>query len=250
MIMGLEQALTENEVILVDSSFKGANSSYNGHGGIGEYIFGINKFRAFDAGIIEKELQAMNEFLDILNLDCVRTTPETTTELQELETHISTKHHVLSQSLVRTPKNPRKKRHIELDEAGEYNQEIFGDLHNVIYRIVKASKKYELQKCDELCISQEAIDALKRVVCFISDLAQIKKPGSVDRDTDEKITASAFYFSMYSDKKPAVFTSDGDFYGLMSFVPRMMACRYFMPYNAEFRRAMKRNPPKLYLKEI
>ncbi len=66
-------------------------------------------------------------------------------------------------------------------------------------------------------------------------------------DTDERIVATAYWISMFSDKQPILITRDGDFTRLFWITGRLLGAHEFEG-NQHFRKSLEQNPVKVYHK--
>ncbi|MBI2629178.1 hypothetical protein HYW74_03775 [Candidatus Pacearchaeota archaeon] len=67
-----------------------------------------------------------------------------------------------------------------------------------------------------------------------------------ESDTDERIVAALYYYSMFGDHNPAFITGDTDFIGLLSVSSEILRNNVFYPHNIHFNESLYYNPFKFY----
>lgn len=233
----LIKILDSHEEVILDTSVHEHKSSFLFNN------FHISNFIGLNKESLQNELFAIENFLEALKHHNSRTIPEVTREIRTYAEKLG------------------KKRSYLLNENGiikrkhTHKQELFKDLEEKAFECYNASREKELKIRDKKYrILTAIISYLENILHLKSDFSYLiderDRDNSHDSNTDEKIVATLFYKSIFSEKNPILVTKDRDFMNLLKIIPQIIGSDDFMPYNKLFRRQIIGNSFKLYFKNL
>jgi hypothetical protein len=247
----LLEILDLNNIVLVDSSIRNVpNTDFSWD------IYDTRSFSALDKHPLIEELISSQVFVDILAHPNSRTIPSVTQETKEYLEIVTQKlkcflGYKLSHSLYGTKRKSAFKRYEKLED-GASKKSLFEELHKSSF------KAYQLSKSKELKFNSSSYDSLLEIIKLLSRELNLKFDTSLfhfkppkdpyERDTDEKMISALYWMSMHLDKSVASVSNDRDFNKLLACF-RVLGAREFSPYNDLFVESIRKNPPKLYLRE-
>lgn len=254
----LKEILDSNSEVILDSSAERSTSFL-------WEIFESRDYSHLNANDIRDEILNYQRFLDALEHPNARTTHEIT---QEIRTHAEKLGE--KTSYLKDPKEiyrhgagnlNKKHRKWNKKKKGEgltdslqidpSNQKLLETLQENVFHAYQISRSKELEITDpDYKTFAEAIIQLERLLHLKQDTAYFLGKSDEDRahysDTDEKITATILWQSMFSNQSPALVTLDQDFIRLFGALPRLLGSDTFLPYNQLFRKRVTENPFRLY----
>jgi len=235
------------DVLLVDSSsrniFPGATSSF------GDDIYNCRTFCDISHSLVQKELERISSLLGLLNMPNARTIPQVTCEIREYERVVSDKLSFCSRNTFGFIQGRSRTRDIS-----ERTRAALLDLQSMAYQTRRLSEAKESERhvrVDKICYDAlaEMIYSLDAAIGLSKDTAYVYGKGDFDKkpaETDARMVAMAYLFSMYGKAKTAIATADTDFVRIMGVVPRLMGSHDFLPANQDFLDMVKSNYPVLY----
>lgn len=147
-----------------------------------------------------------------------------------------------------------KKRFAHNMGKGQSEEELFRELHQATFELYGLIKGKDIRKNNELSINPKTLEGIADIVKSLDKTVGLKRDTGYKygkneapstRDTDERMVATAIYLSVFSDKKPAIITSDGDFSRLLGVVPGIIGATN-LKNNSLFVDRFKNNPVSLY----
>ncbi len=220
-------------------------------------IYNDWNYDCLDCDEIQKEIESADEFYKILQHLKTRTISEVTEELEEKNRIIGENISFFSRIEKGLNKRVKKRYHSQRINA----KRLMEELQENTYKIFRTSKEKEWQKDKEIGFDKDKYESIVDMVKLLSREMKIKldtsyyihgtheKDMSLASDTDERLVASAYYLSMYSNKKPIILTRDIDIIELTKKIPSLIGADEFLPYNADFRQGLTWNPIKIYFKD-
>ncbi len=233
----LDEILEHEEFILVDWSISNVNIR-------------IEQF--FIPHILESKLKSIDKIKSILERNNTYTIRNVTNEIKRLQKLINNKLDRISSVKTYNKGGHRieRKPHIRPE-----NSKLLYDIKRELSNVRRISERKELK------INDKRYDILIDIVKLISIEGKLKtdfgylmgKRGS-DRseksDTDEKIVATLYWQSIFSNKTPTLLAQDSDFKNLLKIVTNEIGSKIFLPYNNDFREGITRNPFTLFDRQI
>lgn len=243
----LIEILESEKLIITDNSVE--------MGGVNEFtrwLYKVYKPSQLNLKILRKELDNLTCLQDILTHPNVYTIKEITEEKLKLEQILSKKINYFKKHDAHLKNTRWKKR--EIKEKNPVFETLL-ELQEVAYQNMQISDSKELN----IQMNNFKYNPLIKIVKLLSQEINLKKDTSFlkgfhdkdqsnDSDTDEKLVAALYYFSLYSDKSPCILTSDTDFVSLIGVTTRLIGTNSFLPDNEIFRKRTIENPFKLYFK--
>ena len=245
--LSLTEILESEKLIITDNSVE--------MGGVNEFtrwLYELYKPSQLNIKILREEFSNLTCLQELLTHPNVYTIKEVTEEKQKLKQILSEKINYFKKHDAHLKNTRWKKRKMKEDNSAF---ETLLELQKLAYQNMQISEDKELNqqmdnvKYDSLIkivklLSQEM--SLKKDTSFLKGLHE--KDQSNDSNTDEKLVAALYYFSLYSNKSPCILTSDTDFISLIGVTTRLMGADSFLPNNEIFRKRAIENPFRLYFK--
>ena len=259
-MISLEHALKENDILLVDGSVKNPESR--------GYLPNQGHFALICEETLKRIMDDIMIFSGIIGSKNSRTIPEVVEELHVYEQGLSGSYRFLtfsdcSRSLksivkqVSEGSDDLQKQSLSTEGKAaivrDRNKKSYG---NLLLRINKCISLFHSRAIrivdpayDELVEMIKTLDravGLKRSTRELIKDPDYSSSNSSASDTDERLVATSFWISMFSNKRVGILTNDNDFFSLLRATPEMLGAREFQPYNKMFRVPIKRNPVQLY----
>ena len=221
-------------------------------------IFESKDYSQLNSKDIISEISSFQEFLEAFEHPNARTTPEITREIRTYAEKLGEKTSYLKGSIKfhkHKTKNPKKRNRrqklIDSSHSISLNQELLETLQKRVFHA------YQISRGKELEIGDSDYEKFAGAIIQIERLLHLKQDtgyfiGKHDKDkthysdTDERITATILWQSMFSNQSPVLVTKDKDFVRLLGTLPKLLGSDIFLPYNQLFRKRMTENPFKLY----
>ncbi len=186
---------------------------------------------------------------EILKRDNVYTIKEITAEIRKFEKQVM-KSSDMAKSMFYMGSGNRRK---EINRRAKYGPESRRYLKKQLTEIRRISEKKELR------INDLRYDLLFNMTKLISEKANLKKDMSyqlgehdVDKSyhsfTDEKLTATVYWNTLFCENDCCLIAEDRDFIRLLNGVTKMIGSKSFLPNNKIFRDKIKENSFRLYTK--
>jgi hypothetical protein len=251
----LEEIFADGNLVLLDSSAGGAS---NGKDTLSWTTYSSVKYRNMSPKRIREELTVTRFFMNLLDYDNACTTENVHKEKLDFLAHLGGKiTHVEDITRRRSKKAPGKGR-------GSESERLFRELHDETFDLCRALKGRNITKRRDIYIDPLVFPSIFEAVTLVQDYLNLKKDTRIERGrikldhernpiieksdsrSDEELVSLGFYASMFSQFKPVLFSSDGDFYKLISVCSRIFGASDFSPQNDTFVKAMGYNPVQLY----
>lgn len=240
----LKEILDSHEEVIVDRSIKPGSSFL-------QNTFEISDYSCLDTNLLRSETLNFQKFIDYLNHPNSRTIPEITQEIKTYAEKVGDKISFLSFKDTQRNRKERSKKSTRFSKKRSLNQELLKEFQKRIFDVYRISKNREIRITNpdynslaEIIIQLEKVLHLKQDTGYL--LGWHDEDRAHDSKTDEKITATVFWQSMFSDKSPVLATQDKDFISLLGVLPKIIGSDEFSPYNQLFRRQVTGNPFILY----
>jgi len=250
----LTEVLDTHEEVLIDGSIETPYSF-----SFLQNNYTVNEFLELHKGDLEREISYGQNFLNILKHPNARSISEITDEiknhsikLSEKLSHLSATARYISGSRNRHQRKRKLKKYVKthIDQI-QPNEDSSKTLQKLSYDCFRQSKANEMR------IDDSRYNTLTEMVIYMERELNLKndttfEKGIVAEDwshksiTDEKLIATLFYQSMFSENSPVLVTKDGDFIRLLETLPTIIGSDEFMPHNNLFRSKIIENPVKLY----
>ena len=259
-MISLEHALKENDILLVDGSAKAVMS--------GDYLVNDPHFALICEETLQRVVNEMIIFSGIMGSRGSRTIPEVIEEFHAFEHTLAGNYKFLTiadtcRSLKSVLEEASRGSYDLLKQSlsnkskaasvRDRNKKSYGDLLVRINRCMPLLHSRSVRivdpAYDELVEMIKTLDravGLKRATRVLMKDSDYSPDASRASDTDERLVATAYWISMFSDKSVGILTRDKDFFSLLRATPTMLGAREFLPYNKIFRIPIKRNPVRLY----
>lgn len=242
----IEQILdAENSIVLVDSTIQGGHS-------VCRAMYNAVSYSQIDCSEIKTAQEDLEEAILVFSNKNTKTIPEVTREMGEFDRILGTKIGFLSK-IKRNNREQRKyRKRKKYEDTAEKTEKVLKALQNQVYKLCQIARNAELRihspQYDCLIDMTKLIETalnLKKDTAYIYGEHEMEDTHS--SDTDERVTATLFWLSMFSEQKPILITGDTDFVSLLGVIPRIIGAGSLLPYNREFREALLENPFKVYI---
>lgn len=246
----IEELLEDTgKIILLDSSIREQDDIRDGFN-ICRRIYEAERFQHLDNADLERGIREMTFLTEMFFHPTVFTIPKVSGEIEQIVKIIGDKLKYLN-------KKREDKSHASLEQ-----EELLEELQQKTYNAFRAAKNKELERWQtqlETRVDKKQVTPLAEMIILIDDKIGLKKDaaflyGDHDKDmsresnTGEHLVATLYYLSMFSKRTPVLLTGDTDFIRLLGVIPRLLGSPDFLPYNLQFRNAIKQNLPILYFK--
>jgi len=269
-MISLENVLRENDILLVDCS---ATSGEDERWRIDPQTGSKNIASPGHFALLSEErLQRLKEefmiFSGIIGSKASRTIPEVAEELHNYEMVISRGYNrLVNTESLRCLRRLVKDVAESFDESqkerlgSEEKAALVRDRNKKLYEdlLLRADRCVHLLRSRAIRIIDPAYDELVDVIKTLDRSVGLKSitrhlmqcpdysaQDSSAPDTDERLVATAYWISMFSDKKVGILTKDTDFFKLLKVIPAIIGAGEFYPYNQMFRIPLHKNPVRLY----
>ncbi len=250
----LEEILNECFPILLDSSMICSNI------GILNYLCKIKNFNQLSRRKIRLEINFLDKFISLINHQNAATIKEVTAEFEVYFNTVRVSFNYLSdyeKDSLYNKKN-RFNQEFKINYRNRSRLESIGKMKFKKNRILHAKLfektylAYQGFKNSELDLSDYRYELLLEMIKLIEKPIGLKKDtlykyGEHDKpkissDTDEKLLA-ALYLQIMKYDQPILLTRDTDFYPLTGVSMSLLGSSTFLPFNQQFRDAVRCNPP-------
>lgn len=250
--MRLTEILNSEDLILVDTSIRPDNQDFSWR------IYEDKYYTQLDRQLSKEKFLELENFIESLEQANVYTIKAVTKETEKLERILDDKIKFCSSRPL--PKDRRKRE--ETKRRNKKPKNLLYDLQKKVYELRTLLRNKEINRSQEFKnINNSKYNSLLEMTKLIEKRARLKKDigyilgaherdQSEDSDTDEKLVASLYWLSLFSNKNPCLLSGDADFIRLLWVVTRLIGSDYFLPYNENFRQKIIENPFKLYSKNI
>jgi len=232
--MQLIEILNKEKNILIDGSIHEDSVD------IARDIYEKTNYGQLDINKLNLAIEDFENFEEIIKQPQVYTIRALTKELQGIETIFSQK----IKNFNNFEKLRGKRVKIIYKKYYHNQKKALLKLQEITYRIRRTSKTKELDNF----IDNAKYNPLLNLIKSISFQGKLKKDNSYNSDTDERLTATLFYFSFYSNKSFSFLAEDKDFKKLIKTSSNLLNCNMFLPNNKDIQRRLNENPFRFYHK--
>jgi len=246
----LREVIESEEIALLDGCIKGDGK------GLCKQMYYAKDFSQISSSYVKFLIYEMRELLTLLSLPNAWTIKEVADEIMELERIISQKISYISKFDIKKARELGARR----CNAGISVQEKMYDLQEIIFKTYRTAKQKDVLSDKDFGIDITKLNLLHEMLCCLGSALPLKpkkvyvyQDKAIERNseddrnrTDEKLIATAFYLSMYCNKKSSIISSDSDFMRMIPLSIGMLSTNDFSPYNEAFKSAMQNYPFKFY----
>ena len=244
----LEEILNNNTTF-IDSSIINPGSTI-------KKIYEATSFNNLDSSLIISERNKIIGSIEIIKNQKVKVIPQVVEEIKEYQRILGDKISYISHLDRGRFYRNKNKRHISKwfiknNKNNSINKKLLGDLQQDAYLLYQlcSRKKFEISdKKFELLL--EMIKLLDNKIGLKKDISYVYGDHNIpdtSSDTDERLVASLYWNSLYSNNSASLLTTDTDFIRLLGVTPTLLGSYQFFPYNEYFRNRLSKNPFKLYI---
>lgn len=245
--MKLGKILETEENILVDGSVHGDSID------ITEYMYDATNYSQLNVNKLNLALRDLENFKELIKPPQIHTIRALTKEFRGIE-------EIFSQKIRNSNAFGRrvlKRFRINYEQRNNKQKQKLLELQETTYKIRRIS---EIKELDNLMDDAKYIPLLNFIKSISSSaklkidnsylIGHHKSDQSLDSDTDERLVATLFYFSLYSNKSFSLLAQDRDFIRLIRTPLELLTCDKFSHNNQDIKRRLNENPFRFYLKGI
>ena len=246
--VSLEDVFSDNDIVFVDGS------AFS-HTDLPREIYDKGSFCYIDNNSLKFEMSRINYALEIMNNINTRVTPEVVKEIWEYGRILGDTISNISNKDRGRDYRYHKKKHIPKrkminNESSTHNKELLEDLQKNAYSLFQmcSRKKFEI-KDNKFDFMLEMIKLLDQKIGLQRDFSYNYGEHDLPRtnfDTDDKLVASLYWKSLFTNEKSSILTGDSDIERILGVSSRLLGSEFFLPYNELFRDKLNFNPCKLY----
>ncbi len=247
MITLQEILAQENQIVFVDGSIGDRHDfcwdTYHAH-----------RFEDFNLQRIQEETNEYEKLKRIIEAEGTTTIPEVSKEIRACAEIIGQKVSYHSRPIIPAHKKRRNgnkgNAHFSLSKNAVLNRDALMKMQETIFSTYCSFENNETK------INDSRYKSIVDMVKMISQDIGLKKDKASEHgkpardpnrsDTDERLAAAIFYFSLFDKRTPVLLTADTDFPRLLGIGIQLLGADDFRPYNKVFRKGLKGNRFKLY----